>query len=114
MYAGVPICIPTWVSTSPATVVAALSARATPKSATIATPSANRTFSGLMSRWTIPWRCAYPIAQRRALDERHRVVRNPIDVTGGQQRNDVRMLQTCGESDLTLETFGRDARDQVG
>jgi hypothetical protein len=54
MYAGVPICIPTWVSTSPASVVAALKARATPKSATIATPSANSTFSGLMSRWTMP------------------------------------------------------------
>ena len=37
---------------------AASIARAIPKSATTAWPSSRRMFSGLMSRWTIPCRCA--------------------------------------------------------
>ena len=37
---------------------AALTASAMPKSATIARPSCSRMFSGLMSRWITPWRCA--------------------------------------------------------
>ena len=43
---------------------AASSARAMPKSATSAPSSCSRMFSGLMSRWTTPWRWAY--VQRRA------------------------------------------------
>ena len=59
MYAGVPSATPVSVSVSPP---AALTARATPKSATRACPDSNRMFSGLMSRCTTPASCARPSA----------------------------------------------------
>ena len=37
---------------------AALTANAIPKSATMGRPSCSSTFSGFMSRWITPWRCA--------------------------------------------------------
>ena len=40
------------------TLRARLTASAMPKSATTARPSCSRMFSGLMSRWITPWRCA--------------------------------------------------------
>ena len=55
MYAGVPTVTPVWVSLSP---LAALTALAIPKSATIACPDSSRMFSGLMSRWMTPRLCA--------------------------------------------------------
>jgi hypothetical protein len=56
MYAGVPTESP--VSVSPDG-PAALTARAIPKSVTIACPDARRMFSGFTSRWTIPRQWAY-------------------------------------------------------
>jgi hypothetical protein len=56
MYIGVPIAIPLPVSVS--ALAARVIARAIPKSVTSACPSCRRMFSGLMSRWTIPRRCA--------------------------------------------------------
>ena len=56
MYAGVPsespVCVIRWPP-------ACCTASAMPKSATSACPSCSRMFSGLMSRWTTPWRCAW-------------------------------------------------------
>ena len=59
MYAGVPMETPVAVSRSPGV---ASSARAIPKSATTASPSESRMFSGLISRWTSPWAWAYSSA----------------------------------------------------
>ena len=55
MYTGVPSVTPVCVSFSAPD---ASAARAMPKSARSAWPSSSRTFSGLMSRWITPWRCA--------------------------------------------------------
>ena len=44
-----------------------------------------------------------PGAQRVALHERHREVRNPVDLARRQQRHDVRMLQPRRRHDLALE-----------
>ena len=54
MYAAVPIEAPVAVRCSPPPA----SARAMPKSATSTCPSASSMLSGLMSRWTMPCRCA--------------------------------------------------------
>ena len=57
MYAGVPTASPVSVSFSSA---GPPNTRAIPKSATRVLPSrVRRRFSGLMSRWTIPWSWAY-------------------------------------------------------
>ncbi len=48
MYVGVPTVIPVCVSVSPPAIV---TARAIPKSASIAREPSSRMFSGLMSRW---------------------------------------------------------------
>ena len=55
MYVGVPTAIPVRVSVSPP---ATDTARAIPKSATIAPLASSRMFSGLMSRWMTPLECA--------------------------------------------------------
>ena len=55
MYCGVPSERPVSVSRFPP---ASFTASAMPKSASIASPSWIRMFSGLMSRCTTPWRCA--------------------------------------------------------
>src|SRR5213592_4444024 len=55
MYSGVPMASPTSVTCSPP---AWKMARAIPKSASTACPSARSTFSGFTSRWTNPSRCA--------------------------------------------------------
>ena len=63
MYAGVPSDVPTCVSVPPgASVFETSSALAIPKSVTTAVPEEMSTFSGLMSRWTIPCPCAYASA----------------------------------------------------
>ncbi len=47
-------------STEPVWVISEAPARAIPKSVTLARPSeSTSTFCGFMSRWTIPWACAY-------------------------------------------------------
>ena len=140
MYAGVPIAIagrgqPVVRATRPPCVAAA-TAFAMPKSATTAVPSLSSTFSGLMSRCTIPRRCAYAsaratsrttfttsgdregpvdhaVAQRRAAHERHDVVRHTIrSGTVAEHGNDVRLLQRRGELDLPRETLGAETRRQ--
>ncbi len=56
--------VPIWVSVPPGTPVRdALIALAMPKSVTTAAPSERSTLSGLMSRCTTPWRCAYASAR---------------------------------------------------
>jgi hypothetical protein len=59
MYCGVPTTSPVPVMRGSA---AASAARAMPKSATIASPSYSRMFSGLMSRCTTSRACAYSSA----------------------------------------------------
>jgi len=56
MYSGVPIDMP--VSVSRFAPPARSTSRAMPKSLTTAWPDANSTFSGLMSRCTMPRACA--------------------------------------------------------
>ena len=46
------------------------------------------------------------LAERLAVDERHRVVERRARLTGGQERDDVRMLKPCREADLALEALG--------
>ena len=48
-------------------------------------------------------------AQRFALDEGHRVVRESVDLAGDEDRDDVRMLEARGELDLALEAVDVDA-----
>ncbi len=49
----------------PVSVIWLVPARAIPKSVTFSRPSgATTTLWGLMSRWTIEWRCANPTAER--------------------------------------------------
>ena len=49
----------------PTSVIWLAPARAMPKSVTFTRPSpSTRTLCGLMSRWTIPWRCAKRSAER--------------------------------------------------
>ena len=55
-----------------------------------------------------------PHAQRLALHERHREVRQPLGLARRVQRHDVRMLQPRGEQDLALEAFERHLRRGLG
>ena len=55
-----------------------------------------------------------PVAEGSSLDERHRVVGVPRGPTGGEQRNDVRLLQRGRELDLALEAFRVDPLGQLG
>ena len=124
MYAGVPSAMPIDVSAVPA--VASVIAFATPKSVMTADFPVSSTLSGLMSRWAIPFPCAYssaratsrrmvmtsPIAresraQRFPLDERHRVIREPVHLADREERHDVRVLKPRGDADLTLEPRDR-------
>ena len=75
MYAGVPTARPVSVSCAPP---AALTARAIPKSATTACPLWSRMFSGLMSRCTTPWRCAYAERVRHLARDLQRVVEREL------------------------------------
>src|SRR5688500_1007349 len=51
----------------------------------------------------------HAIPQRMSIDERHREVRQSVDLAGCVHGNDVRMLKSRGESDLTLESFDAQA-----
>ena len=52
-------------------------------------------------------------AERFALHERHREIRNAVGVTSRQQRNDVRLAQRRGELDLAREPVEAHARGHV-
>src|SRR3982750_1364896 len=127
MYCGVPIEGPSCVRVAPGAVIfAADKAFAIPKSVTTTLPPDSSTLSGLMSRWTTPWSCAYasaratsprmptvslivtppraptprapqPCPQARAFDERHCIEREPVGLAGGEHRHDVRVLQPRGD-----------------
>src|SRR5947207_122398 len=56
----------------------------------------------------------YPGAQRLARDVRHDVVEQVALGSGGEQRDDVGMLQLGRELDLALESFSAHARRQLG
>jgi hypothetical protein len=138
MYAGVPIDVPICVSVAPGAddVRAALIAFAIPEIRDDRGALDSSTLSGLMSRWTTPCRCAYasafdvaqhaddlggaqrsarePGAQRFAVDEGHRIERQPLDVAGREDRNDVRLLQRGGRLDLALEAAHRQSLRQLG
>ena len=53
-------------------------------------------------------------SKRLALHERHRVVRQAVDVTGGEHGDDVRLLERSGHPDLPLEPVGADAGGELG
>ena len=118
MYAGVPIDVPICVSVAPgAGVRDALIALAMPKSVTTADAAGEQHVVGLDvavhdaalvrvgerlrdvaqdARSTSAIGSgprAEPRAQRLALDERHRVVRQAVDLAGREHRHDVRMLE---------------------
>src|SRR5207244_8539074 len=52
------------------------------------------------------------VAQRLALDVRHDVKEEPSGVTGVVQREDVRMIQTRGDFDLTQEIGRASCRER--
>ena len=52
-------------------------------------------------------------AERFALDERHRVEREPVRLAGGEHRDDVRLLEAGDRSDLALEPLGAQPLRQV-
>ena len=108
-----------------------------PKSASSASPSCSRMFSGLMSRWTIPCRCAKssapatcrvirivfvdrqqllarePVAQRLALHERHHIEQRTVRASRIVQRQDVRVLQIGGDLDLLEEALRAEGRREL-
>ena len=137
MYAGVPSATPAdgeLLGRSEASVTAL----ATPKSMTIAWRPESSTFSGLMSRWTTPARCAVasasaispssrtasgtgssplagqPVAQRLALDVGHHVVEEAVGVAGVEHAEDVGMLEPGGDLDLAGEPVGAERGGQLG
>ena len=116
----------------------ALTARAIPKSATSAIPSASSTFPGLMSLWTTPCWCAYSSAlaisrvrrsetsmergfsrsrrhpQRLAFDVGHDVIELPVDLTRVVQWQDVRVCKPRSNLDLPQETLVPDRCGHLG
>ena len=52
-------------------------------------------------------------AQRLALDERHCIVWNAVQLTGREHGDDLRLLQARGELDLAAEAVDVDASDEV-
>ncbi len=55
-----------------------------------------------------------PVPQRLTLHKGHDVVEQPVGLPRIVHAEDVRMLETGGEPDLTLEPVGADARGQFG
>jgi len=55
-----------------------------------------------------------PVPERLARDEGHDVEDRALDLTGVEQRQDVRVLQVGGEPDLLKEALGSDHRRQLG
>jgi hypothetical protein len=51
--------------------------------------------------------------KRLAFDEGHRVVREPAGVAGGQNRNDVRVLEASRELNFPPESLGADTGSQL-
>ena len=54
------------------------------------------------------------LAQRSAFDERHREERHTVRFAGGDDGNDVRILQLGDELDLAMKAVEADAARQVG
>jgi hypothetical protein len=54
------------------------------------------------------------MAQRLAVDERHDVIRQSVDFAGGQEWNDVRMLQSGSDRDLATEPSDGHVSGQFG
>ena len=116
----------------------AVSALATPKSVTTATPWESSTLSGLMSRCTTP--CGVGVGQRRgdvaqhphrlghgqlavaqqagaerlAVHERHGEVGQARRLAGGEEGDDVGMLELGGEEDLAAEPVHAHAGRELG
>ncbi len=57
---------------------------------------------------------AEPRTQRLAFDEGHHVIRNAVGFAGGEQRNDVRLLEGRRDPDLPLESIDADAGRKLG
>src|SRR5437763_8749397 len=55
-----------------------------------------------------------PGAQRFTVYERHYIVGQTLDVTGGEQRNDMRMLKLGHEGYLASEAADRNGAGQLG
>lgn len=55
-----------------------------------------------------PWSCRESRPQRLPFDVGHREIRQSIGVAGRQQRDDVGLLQACGNPYLPLEALGTD------
>ena len=108
-----------------------------PKSVTTAAPRESNTFSGLMSRWTMPCvvrvgqrsghiaqdadrsvRCGsaprHPRSERLAAHVGHRVVGEASRVAGVEHRDDVRLLEPSREPYLAGETLGAQALGELG
>ena len=136
MYSGVPSISP--VAGEPVARRRALAASAMPKSATIASPSCSRMFSGLMSRWIRPCAWAWssaaatwpadgerlvdrelplavePLAQRLAPDVGHDIEEEPVGLAGVVQRQDVGVVERGGDPDLAGEAVGAEQRAELG
>jgi hypothetical protein len=54
-----------------------------------------------------------PLAQGVALYVRRREPGQPVDVSGGEHGNDVRVLELCGEEDFAAEPLDGDAREEL-
>ncbi len=55
-----------------------------------------------------------PLAERFALHVRHHVVDESVDLPGVVQRQDVGVLQVCGDADLVQEPFGAQGGRELG
>ncbi len=55
-----------------------------------------------------------PVAQRFAFDERHRIEEKAVGFARVEQRQDVRVLEVGGGSDLAQEPLGADHGGQLG
>ncbi len=53
-----------------------------------------------------------PVPQRVAIDVRHREPGDAIGVAGGEDRDDVRMLQLGGEEDFAAKTLDRNSGEE--
>ena len=115
-----------------------MTALATPKSMTIAWRPESITFSGLMSRWTTPARCAtasasaislrsrtasgtgklarprQAVPERLALDVGHDIVEEAVGVAGVEEAEDVRVLQPGRDLDFPGKPVGAEGGGQLG
>ena len=52
--------------------------------------------------------------QRSSLNRGHHIVEKPVGFTGVVEREDVGMIELCGDLDLAQEPFGANGRRQFG